>query len=172
MESKVPTCTKNFKYVLMIVIVAGLVATGVTLSNATAEKAKLDVGAGVSVKGEIGKSGMEENTSASANVSAGSSSSEKSQAESHGNYQASSAMQTQSHENYKMSYEKMNADSKNSFTMETGHHIYKPGEQVSIEGSIWSSLMATVGGINSVSIQVTDNNGNIVYTGKSQVNSD
>ncbi len=175
MESKVPTCTKNFKFVLMILVLAGLVATGVTLSNATADKEKLDVGAGVSVKGEIGKSGVEENTTASANVSAsssGSSSSEKSEAESHGNYQSSSELQTQSHENYKMSYEKMNADSKNSFTMETEHHIYKPGDQVSIEGSIWSSLMATVGGISSVSIQVTDNNGNIVYTGKGQVNSD
>ena len=172
MESKVPTCTKNFKFVLMIVIVGGLVATGVTLSNVSAEKAKVDVGADVSVKGEIGKSGMGENTSASANVSASSSSSGKSEAESHGNYQASSEMQTQSHENYKMSYEKMSADSKNSFTIETEHHIYKPGEQVSIEGSIWSSLMATVGGISSVSIQVTDNNGNVVSTGKSPVTSD
>ncbi len=172
---KVPTSTKNFKLVLMIVTMVGLVATGVVFSNASAEKQKLDVGADVSIKGEIGKSGAEENTSASANVSAsssGSSSSEKSQAESHENYQASSAMETKSHENYKMFYEKMNADSDNSVTIEIEHHLYKPGEQVSIEGSIWSSLMATVGGISSVSIQVTDNNGNIVYTGKSQVNSD
>src|SRR5713226_7118321 len=166
MESKVPTVTKNFKFGLMMVIMLGLVAAGVTFSNATADKAKLDVGADVSVKGAIGKSGVEENTTTSANVSASSSGpspSEKSQAESHGNYQTSSEMQTQSHENYKMSYEKMNADEKNSFTIEAEHHIYKPGEQVSIEGSIWSSLMATVGGINSVSIQVTDNNGNMVY---------
>ena len=173
MESKVPTCTKNFKFVLMIAIMGGLIATCVTLSNASAEKAKLDVGSDVSVKGEIGKSGVEGNASASANVSASSSgSSGKSEAESHENYHASSEMQTQSHGNYKMSYEKMNADSKNSFTVETEHHIYKPGEQVSIEGSIWSSLIATVGGISSVSIQVTDNGGNVVYTGKSQVNSD
>jgi len=173
MESKVPACTKNFKFLLMIAIIGGLVATGVTLSNSSAEKAKVDVGADVSVKGEIGKSGVEENTSTSANVSASSSgSSGKSEAESHENYNASSEMQTQSHGNYKMSYEKMNADSKNSFKVETEHHIYKSGEQISIEGSIWSSLMATVGGISSVSIQVTDNNGNIVYTGKSQVNSD
>src|SRR5437879_666824 len=173
MESKVLTCTKKFKFVLMITIITGLIATGVTLSNASAEKQKLDVGADVSVKGEIGKSGMEENTSASANVSVSSSgTSEKFQAESHENYQASSEMQTQSHGNYKMSYEKMNADAKNSFTVETEHHIYKPGGQVSIEGSIWSSLIATVGGISSVSIQVTDNGGNVVYTGKGQVTSD
>src|SRR5439155_1121488 len=85
---KVPTCTKNFKFVLMILVLAGLVATGVTLSNASADKEKLDVGADVSVKGEIGKSGVEENTTASANVSASSSSSEKSEAESHGDYSA------------------------------------------------------------------------------------
>jgi hypothetical protein len=84
---------------------------------------------------------------------------------------ASTELQSDSNENYKMSYEKMKADLDNSVTVETQHHIYKPDEQVSIEGSVWSNLIASVGGLSSVSIQVTDNGGNLVYNGKSQLNS-
>jgi len=173
-SNKIPTQSKNFKFVLMIIVMAGLAATGFTLSNVSGDKEKLDVGADISAKGVIEKSGVGDNASASANVSTNSSSSpssEKSNAESHENYSASSEMNTESHGNYKMSYEKMNADSENSFTVETDHHIYKPSDQVAIEGSILTNLITTAGGISSVSIQVTDNGGNIAYSGKSQVNS-
>lgn len=171
MEFKIPTHAKNFKFGFIVMIAAGLAATGFTFSNVMGDDTKLNLGGDVSAKGVIGNATAEEHTSANANVSASSSGSEKSNAESHENYHASD-METSSHGNYDMAYEKMNANSDNSFAIETNHHIYQPGDQVSIEGTIWSNLMATVGGISSVSIQVTDNAGAIVYSGKSQVTSD
>ncbi len=170
---KISTNMPNLKFVLVMTIIVALVATGFTFSNVHGDKEKLDLGAGISTKGIIEKSG-EDNASASANVSANASSSssyEKSGEQSNENSKASSELNVESHENYKKSYDRMNADSKSSFTVETEHHLYKPGEQVSIEGSIWTNLMTTVGGISSVSIQVTDNGGNVVYSGTSQVNS-
>ncbi len=149
----------------------GLIATSLTFYKASADEGKLQLGSDISTKGIIGKS--DENMSMNANVSANSTmkSSEKSQAEDNENNQASSSMKTESHGNYKMSYEKMDADSDNSVTVESEHHLYKAGEEVTLKGSIWSYLMTSVAGINSVSIQVTDNNGNSVYSGKGQVNS-
>ena len=170
---KISTNTPNLKFVLMMTIIVALVATGFTFSNVHGDKEKLDLGADISEKGMIGKSG-EDNASANADVSANASSSSsygKSEEQSNENSKTSSEMNAESHENYKKSYDKMNADSQSSFTVETEHHLYKPSEQVSIEGSIWTNLMTTVGGISSVSIQVTDNGGNVVYSGTSQVNS-
>ena len=175
----------NLKLMFIMMTMVALVTTGFAFSNVNGDNEKLDLGADVSGKGMIEKSGEDASVNANVSASASSSSSNaKSEDNSHEdlkssseindesqNSQSSSEMNAESHENYKMSYEKMNADSNNSFTVDAGHHIYKPGDQVSIEGSIWTNLMQTVGGISSVSIEVTDNVGTVVYSGTGQVNS-
>ncbi|HXV38220.1 MAG TPA: MG2 domain-containing protein [Nitrosopumilaceae archaeon] len=70
------------------------------------------------------------------------------------------------------SYQKIALDSKNSFVVNTKHHLYNPEDEVQIEGSIWSNLISQIGGVDSVKIQVVDNKGAIVYDDKVEVNSD
>ncbi|WP_394352511.1 MG2 domain-containing protein [Candidatus Nitrosotalea sp. FS] len=63
----------------------------------------------------------------------------------------------------------MSASSDDEFTVQSERHLYKPGDNVTIDGSIWSDLMTSLGNVNTVSIQVKDNDGNMVYDGKGQV---
>lgn len=64
---------------------------------------------------------------------------------------------------YKTSYPKERADDRRPFTMHSENHLYKPGEDVTIEGSIWTSLVEQIGDgeISSVTLNVTDNKGNM-----------
>ena len=153
---------ENFEFVflLMFVIVIG---ASLVMSVANAEKDKVEIGADVSAKINGGKSGTQANASGNESVrveeNVSSSSGAKPQEEYHESTEA------ESHEHLKIAYEKLSADSDNTFTVQTERHLYKPGDGVKIEGTIWSGLIAAVGGINTVSIQVAGNNGNIVYNG-------
>lgn len=162
----------------LIFSVIALVGTGFTVYKAEATEENMDVKSDVSTKINLGKTDVGANSSANAQVTAksdsnmtsNSKSNEKSEGESYQNMESSSEMN--SHEHYSMSYEKRSANSDDTVTIQTDRHLYKPGDQVSIEGSFWSGLISTVGGISTVSVQVTDNNGTVVYTGQSQVNAD
>ncbi len=154
-----------------------LVGTNLVAYNAFAQEESVGVKNDVTVKINPNKSEIGANASASTNVTAKSNmdeSNEKSQEKSSQDMKSSSEIeshdQAESHGHYAISYEKMSASSDNTMTIQTDRHLYKPGDQVSIEGSFWSGLISTVGGINTVSVQVTDNNGSVVYTGKGQVN--
>jgi hypothetical protein len=86
---------------------------------------------------------------------------------------------------YMSSYAKLNPDSNNYVTAQTGYEIYKPSDSVKISGSIWTGLVNLVGGAylatvpvssvdgNSVTelvlVKLKDPNGNIVYTKETQV---
>ena len=72
---------------------------------------------------------------------------------------------------YKPAYPKLMADSRSSFTVHSENHLYKPGEPVQIEGSVWSSLLAQIGNTELVTVQVTDNKGTVVANQNAQVNS-
>ena len=62
---------------------------------------------------------------------------------------------------YKHSYPKEKADDKRPFTVHAENHLYKPGDKVTLEGSILSSLGSQItGGITNVKLNVTDNKGN------------
>lgn len=69
---------------------------------------------------------------------------------------------------YKPAYPKVAADSKSSLTVQSEKHLYKPGEEVKVEGSVWSNLLAQINGGGSageeglVTVQVTDNKGAVV----------
>ncbi len=93
---------------------------------------------------------------------------------------------SQNHIMYMSSHKKIIADSKDYVTVQTERHIYKPGEQVIIDGSMWSGLFTAVGGAayldtvpissiggNSitelVTIQVKDSNGKVVSSQEAQI---
>lgn len=70
----------------------------------------------------------------------------------------------------KTSYSQIMADTKNSLIIQTERHLYKSGDEVQVEGSIWSTL--NLDGIDLIRIQVMDNNGTIIYDGKAQISND
>jgi len=177
-HNKTMNCTdfksSPFFACIAVFCLAGLL---VNFSSAFAEKEQVGLNADVSTKINLGKAEVTTNSTTQANASAGNSG-ENTKGESNGNYQSQENAQSHTnaqaeyHENYKSSYEKMSADSENSFTVETDKHLYKSGDDVKIEGSIWSGLITELGGANLILIQVLDNNGTIVNEGKAQINGD
>ena len=74
---------------------------------------------------------------------------------------------------YKPAYPMAMADSRNSITIHSDKHLYKPGEEVTVKGSIWASLLADLGGdIDLISIQVSDNKGTVVAGEDAGIESD
>ena len=185
---------KSGKIILILGIFAGLVGVIHLVSFASADYGGLDSSSDLSTKIHVGKSDIGANSSSDVHMSGqmGSnmnmsgqtdsnmnmsgqtdsnmnmSSNTKSQDESHENNHASSN-ESQSHEHYKNEYDKISADSNDEFTVQSQRHLYKPGDNVTIQGSIWSNLMTSLGNANTVSIQVKDNDGNVVYNGKRQI---
>ena len=63
---------------------------------------------------------------------------------------------------YKPSYPSERADERRPFTVHSENHLYKPGEEVKIEGIVWSSLNDEIGAdVSTVTLNVTDNKGNV-----------
>lgn len=59
---------------------------------------------------------------------------------------------------YKPTYSKIKADSRESFTVFTEKHLYKRGENVTLAGSVWTSLLSELDGqANHIMIKVKDN---------------
>ena len=92
-------------------------------------------------------------------------------------------------QSYQSLHTKINADSNDFVTVQTEHRIYKPSDQVTVYGSIWSGVFQQVGGaaylatvpISSsngntitelVIIQVRDSNGTILTNKEVQASSD
>jgi hypothetical protein len=62
---------------------------------------------------------------------------------------------------YKLSYPNERADERRQFTVHSEFHLYKPGDEVKINGSIASSLMDQLGpSAITVKLNITDNKGN------------
>lgn len=177
--------TRSGKIILILGIFAGLVGIIHLAPYASADYG-MDSSSDLSTKIHVGKSNIGENSSSDVNMSGQSGSGmqmsgksdsstnasvTKSQDEYHENSHASTN-ESESHEHYKNAYDKISASSDDEFTVQSERHLYKPGDNVTIEGSLWSDLMTSLGNVNTVSIQVKDNDGNVVYDGKGQVNSD
>lgn len=173
---------KSDKIILIMGIFAGLVGIMHLAPYASADYG-VDSSSDLSTKIHVGKSDIGANSSSDASMSGQTGSNmhmlgkfdsstnasvTKSQDESHENSHASSN-ENESHGHYNNAYEKISANSDNEFTVQAQRHLYKPGDNVTIEGSIWSNLMASLGNVSTVSVQVKDNGGNIVYDGKGQV---
>jgi hypothetical protein len=169
---------KSGRIILILGIFAGLVGVTHLVPFASADygmdsssdlSTKIHVGKsdiGGNVSSDAGMSGqMGSNMSMSGQSSANASVTTQSQDESNANSNADS----ESHGHYKNNYEKISANSDDEFTVQAQKHLYKPGDSVTIQGSLWSDLMTSLGNVNTVSIQVKDNDGNVVYDGKGQV---
>jgi MG2 domain-containing protein len=107
------------------------------------------------------------NVNATANIGGGNASAQ-------GNMTASQNSDASAAASYKPSYPKERADEKRPFSVHTEKHLYKAGEEVEIEGSIWSSLIDQIGGnVRTVKLNVTDNKGNMTILQKeADVNDD
>ncbi len=156
---------------ITVICLAGLLGANFSSFFVFAEKEQVGLNANVSAKTNLGNMAITSNFTAQANASAGNSG-EKTKNESNKNSQSQTNTQAEYHEHYKSSYTIMSADSENSFTVETDKHLYKPGGDVKIEGTIWSGLITELGGANLVTVQVLNNKGNVVNDGKAQINGD
>ncbi|MGI0017166.1 MAG: MG2 domain-containing protein [Nitrosotalea sp.] len=175
---------KPGKIILILGIFAGLVGVTHLVSFASADYGGLDSSSDLSSQIHVGKSKIGENASSDTSMSdqtgsnmsmSGQSDSSvnasvttKSHDESNENSHASSN-ESEPHGHYKNTYEKISANSDDEFTVQAQKHLYKPGDNVSIQGSLWSDLMTSLGNVDTVSIQVKDNDGNVVYNGTGQV---
>lgn len=171
---------KTSKSILILGLFAGLVGIVHVMPFASADYG-MDSSSDLSTKIHVGKSDIGTNASSDVHMSghmssnmsmSGQSSSStnasittKSQDESHENNHASSN-ESESHEHYKNAYEKISANSDDEFTVQSEKHLYKPGDNVTIQGSLWSDLITSLGNVSTVSIQVKDNDGNMVYDDK------
>ena len=156
----------HFRFILSAMFVLALGAS-LMVSVVDAQTEKTDVDANVSTRVNVGQSGIQANTTSNESAKAELNTTTSSNAKPQGEYQSA---QTESHDRLKTSYDMVYAGSDNTLAVQTQRHLYKPGDAVSIEGIIWSGLSASVGGINTVSVQVTDDGGNEIYTEKEQVN--
>jgi hypothetical protein len=127
------------------------------------------VGLNATTKINLGNTEITSNSTAQASVSAGNSGG---QTNNGSNENSQTNTQAEYNGHYKSSYATMSVDSENSFTVDTDKHLYKPGEAVKIEGSIWSGLITELGGANLVTVQVLDDKGNVVSNENVQVNGD
>jgi hypothetical protein len=74
---------------------------------------------------------------------------------------------------YQPSYPREKADERRPFTVHSENHLYKPGEEVMVEGTIWASLIDEIGAdVNTVILNVTDNKGNITAQEDAEVEDD
>jgi uncharacterized protein YfaS (alpha-2-macroglobulin family) len=158
----------NMSIMCLAVLLAVNFSTSVFADNG-------QVGLNATTKINLGNTEITSNSTAQASVSAGNSggqtnngSNENSQA----NMQSQTNTQAEYNGHYKSSYATMSANSENSFTVDTDKHLYKPGESVKIQGSIWSGLITELGGANLVTVQVLDDKGNVVSNENAQVNGD
>lgn len=175
---------KTSKIILIVGLFAGLVGVVHDIPFASADYGDVKSSADLSAKIHVGKSDIGENASSDVHMSGqmGSNMSMSGQSDSSTNASVTTKSQDDSHENshassnesephghYKNNYEKISANSDDEFTVQPQKHLYKPGDNVTIQGSIWSDLMTSLGNVNTVSIKVKDNDGNVVYDGKGQV---
>ena len=58
---------------------------------------------------------------------------------------------------------------KSSVALQTDQHLYKPGDRVLIEGSLWTELLASLSNENVVTIKVLDKQRNVIYEADSQI---
>ncbi len=169
--------------ILILGVFAGLVGFVHLVPFVYADKNNLDVSSDLSTQIHLGKSEIGANSSSNENASSHGNSdmsseiksdiktsvTSSSQDESHENYHAASN-ENESYGHYNHEYEKISVNSDDEFTVQSERHLYKPGDNVTISGSLYSNLISSIGNVTTVSIQVADNDGKVVYSGKGQIN--
>ncbi|MFI5405559.1 MAG: MG2 domain-containing protein [Nitrososphaerales archaeon] len=171
---------------LLSIIFLSLATCGI-LSNSIIGTAlgQVDVGVEGETEIKIGEGSDEEQdevsvegeteTSAEVKVETSSESEQKyseKTSETGGGVESETQAQSQTQLNIKTSYPKIKTSSENSFTVQTQQMLYKPGDMLRVEGSVWSNLMAQLGGTNMITIQVLDSKGTLVKESNVQMKSD
>lgn len=63
---------------------------------------------------------------------------------------------------YGKSYTETNADITRPVTIDAENHLYYPGEQVVISGSVWDEIIESVQALNVIKTEIKDGRGNVV----------
>ncbi|MGQ0638888.1 MAG: MG2 domain-containing protein [Nitrososphaerota archaeon] len=155
------------------ILIVCILVSGLVFSPAFAE-ISAEVGTKIGAEVKVGKEKEQGSSTAEAETKVGAEA--KVEAEKKQESSTEEKMKTEtsstSKAEIKTSYPKLSVDSKNSFTIQTDRHLYKAGDEMQIEGTIWSNLILQLGGANLVKIQVTDNKGTVVYSDDATVDSD
>ena len=69
-------------------------------------------------------------------------------------------------------YPMPSASASNSFALHTNQHLYKPGDTVMVEGSLWADLLASLSGDETVTVKVLDRTRNVIYETDAEITSD
>lgn len=78
----------------------------------------------------------------------------------------------QSETEYKSSYAIPAAEASAPLTVQIDHHLYNPGDEVTLRGSVWMEIVNRVDNLDLVKIEVKDSKGNIVVREDASVESD
>lgn len=60
----------------------------------------------------------------------------------------------------------------NSFVLQTNQHLYKPGDTVMIEGSLWSELLTSLSGDDTVTVKVFDRTRSVIHETDAEITAD
>lgn len=63
---------------------------------------------------------------------------------------------------YKSTYPRIIADANNPVTVQSEYHLYKPGDKVKVEGSVWIELIKQVYPFDLITVKITDGRGNVI----------
>jgi hypothetical protein len=63
---------------------------------------------------------------------------------------------------YKSAYPKIIADAAKPVTVQPEYHLYKPGDRVKVEGSVWIELIRQVYPFDLIAVKVKDSKGNVI----------
>lgn len=69
----------------------------------------------------------------------------------------------------KSNYPMPAVSAKNTLSLQTSQHLYKPGDRVAIQGSLWTELLASLSDSNFVTIKVMDKQRNVIHEGQTQI---
>ncbi len=69
-------------------------------------------------------------------------------------------------------YPMTSASASNSFALQTNQHLYKPGDTVMIEGSLWADLLTSLSGDETVTVKVLDRTRNVIYETDAEITTD
>ena len=60
----------------------------------------------------------------------------------------------------------------NSFSLQTNQHLYKPGDMINVQGSIWTDILTSLSGSDTVTVKLLDKQRNVISETESQIASD
>ena len=60
----------------------------------------------------------------------------------------------------------------NSFVLQTNQHLYKPGDMITVEGSIWTDLLTSLDGSDTITVTLLNKQRSVVSETESQITTD